>query len=179
MNQKDFQLSQHNPKLEIKECQPSGGLGVFARRVIKKGEILTIYGGYIMTKNQFRNLPKKLQHFPYHISDELLFGPIHHKQISLGECYNHSCNPNAGFRDHLTLVAMRNIRTGEEVTFDYAICMTSGILSLNCVCGSQNCRHRIKGTDWKIPKLQKKYRGYFQPYIWEKIKNLNKKKNSK
>lgn len=179
MSQKEFKLSWDSPRLEIKERQITNDLGVFAKGNIKRGEILTIYGGYIMTKSQFKHLPRTLQHFPYHVSDELLFGPVHHKQVSLSECYNHSCNPNAGFRDHLTLVAMRDIRAGEQVTFDYAICMTTGILNLNCVCGSKDCRRKIKGTDWKIVKLQKKYKKYFQPYILEKIKRLYKRKNNK
>ncbi len=70
---------------------------------------------------------------------------------------------------------MRDIKKGEEITFDYAVCMTSNILNMHCLCGKNNCRKLITGDDWKIEELQKKYAGYFQPYIQEKIDNKNKK----
>ncbi len=35
---------------------------------------------------------------------------------------NHSCNPNVGYKGQITFVAMRNIRTGEELAFDWAMC---------------------------------------------------------
>jgi hypothetical protein len=35
---------------------------------------------------------------------------------------NHSCDPNAGFGSSpISLVAMRDVQVGEEITFDYAM----------------------------------------------------------
>jgi hypothetical protein len=34
---------------------------------------------------------------------------------------NHSCDPNVGFAGDIVLVAMRDIRQGEELTADYAL----------------------------------------------------------
>ena len=145
--------------------------GVFSQKKIKKDEILVIFGGYIMNTEEFLSLSEELQKFPYHISENLLFGPIKKEDVAVGEYFNHSCDPNAGFEDKITLVAMRDIEEGEEITFDYAICMTSNILNMRCLCGNNNCRKLITGDDWKIEELQKKYAGYFQPYIQKKIDN--------
>jgi hypothetical protein len=67
-------------------------------------------------------------------------------------------------------VALREITVGEEVTFDYATCMTASFGDFDCLCGAANCRGRITGEDWKLPELQTRLRGYFQPYIEAKIR---------
>lgn len=43
----------------------------------------------------------------------------------------------------------------------------------SCLCGAKNCRKKITWHDWKNPKLQKKYQGYFQWYLEEKIKRYS------
>ena len=70
---------------------------------------------------------------------------------------------------------MRDIKKGEEITTDYAFFVTSNTLTLNCQCGSPNCRGVIRHTDWQLKSLQKKYKKYFQIYIQEKIKNKSKR----
>ena len=167
---RNIKMSWISPKIKV-SLSSICGKGVFSQKEIKKDEILVIFGGYVMNTEEFFSLSEELQNFPYHISENLLFGPIKEEDVAVGEYFNHSCDPNAGFEDKITLVAMRDIKKGEEVTFDYAICMTSGILNMNCLCGKNNCRKLITGDDWKIEELQKKYAGYFQPYIQEKIDN--------
>ena len=124
-----------------------------------------------MTMEQFDQLPPEIQHYPFQISENpvLLFGPMKAEDMSDGDFFNHSCTPNAGFRSTLRLVAMRAIATGEQVTFDYATCMTGDFGNMPCSCGKADCRRFISGDDWKIPGLQQKYAGYWQPYIQEKI----------
>ena len=84
---------------------------------------------------------------------------------------NHSCNPNCGIKGHLQIVAMRDIESGEEITFDYAMTESSDY-SMDCKCGAKNCRKTITGNDWKLPILQKRYNGYFSNYIQIKLMNL-------
>ena len=127
-----------------------------------------------MTLHEFDLLPPTLQHVPYQIGEnpDLLFGPFKPGDVGEGDYFNHSCNPNAGFRGTQMLVAMKAIATGQQVTFDYAICMTGAFGDMPCQCGDRNCRQFISGNDWKIPSLQRAYRGYWQPYIQEKIDAL-------
>ena len=50
---------------------------------------------------------------------------------------NHSCNQNAGIKNTATLFAIKNIKKGEEITFDYSTTIDE---SLECKCGAKNCR---------------------------------------
>lgn len=167
-----FHLSWTNPKLAEHRFGGQKGTGVITQARIRRGEILSLFGGYVMTTQEFRRLPEDLQKIAYQIADDLLFGPIERKGMTISEYYNHSCNPNAGFKDSITLIAMRTIRPGEEVTFDYCMCMSSPLLKLDCACGDTQCRKVIRGNDWKKPELQARYTGYFVPYLQGKVARL-------
>lgn len=91
--------------------------------------------------------------------------------------FNHSCEPNCGFRGQIFLVAMRDIIAGEEITFDYAMVVSESlgsdiVFEMECTCGSASCRKIISENDWKKVELQTKYNGYFSQYIQEKIDRL-------
>jgi hypothetical protein len=58
---------------------------------------------------------------------------------------NHSCNPNTAFSG-LNLVALRDIRAGEELTIDYAAFSNPDAAPFMCKCGSSNCRGRVGDT---------------------------------
>jgi hypothetical protein len=86
---------------------------------------------------------------------------------------NHSCSPTCGFGGEIIVIAMKDLNIGEEITIDYAMCVTSDkIKNMKCFCESKNCRKKITANDWKNIDLQKKYKGYFEPYIDKKIKNI-------
>lgn len=178
------ELSWQNPKLCLKHIRAyegrnrglDRGFGVFSKASIKKGDTLSVFGGYVIAIKNVKKLPEQLQEYCYQVHDDFLYGPVTNSQVSPNEGYNHSCNPNAGFKDSLTLIALRDIQKGEEVAFDYGTCLTTHLFDFKCDCGSKNCRIHITGDDWKLSGLQRKYGNYFQPYILEKIKNLKKKK---
>ncbi len=162
-----------NPKIALSDNQP-GGRGQITQGHIRKDEVIVIFGGHVMTMEEFYTLPPQIQEFPYQISEDpdLVLGPANFDELQNGEFFNHSCEPNTGFKSEIHLVAMKDICAGEELTFDYAICTTSDYSNMQCCCGAENCRGYIKGDDWKIPTLQQRYRGYFQPYIAEKIAKI-------
>lgn len=154
----------------------SKGSGLFAAKNIKRNEIISVLGGYVIPLREFKGMKgNSLSHhliynYAYHISDDLLFSPVRRTEISEPEYINHSCDPNTGFRGEIRFAAMKDIKQGEEITIDYAVCMTSSLFNMKCLCGSKFCRKFITGGDWKKTNLQKKYKGFFQPYIAEKIK---------
>jgi SET domain-containing protein len=157
------------------------GKGIFARSNIKKGERVIVFGGFAISIAQLKKIKESHRSTynlatttGYQISDDIVYTPIYKSQFSIAEYLNHSCNPNCGFKGQLDLVAMRNIKKGEEVSLDYAMAVTSPILLFKalCTCNAIDCRKHLTSNDWKIPTLQKRYRGYFQPYIHEKIKML-------
>ena len=75
---------------------------------------------------------------------------------------------------------MRDIAKGEEVTIDYAMVLHKAskgpTYRLECLCGAGACRGVITENDWKNPALQKKYRGYFQPYLEAEIAKLRQRR---
>lgn len=83
---------------------------------------------------------------------------------------NHSCEPNAGMRGQITLVAMRPIAAGEEIVMDYAMTDASPFWEFDCLCGASACRGRVTGDDWRRPDLQRKYAEYFSPYLRDRIR---------
>jgi hypothetical protein len=92
----------------------------------------------------------------------------------LTDFINHSCNPNVWMKDEVTLVARRGIVVGEELTIDYA--MIEGteewVGPWECRCGSELCRGRYTGNDWRQKELQERYRNHFSPFICERIRRL-------
>ena len=85
---------------------------------------------------------------------------------------NHSCEPNCGFLGNVILVTMRDIEAGEELTFDYAMSDGCDYDEFECRCGravlpGQGHRQRLDG-----PGLQRRYRGWFSPYLARRIDRL-------
>jgi uncharacterized protein len=162
-----------SPKLEVRQIQ-NFGKGVFAKNNVNKNELLAIFGGYIMTLDEEQQLPVGMRDYAHQIAPNFVIGINKQEDIQSVDFFNHSCDPNAGFQGQIFLVAMRNIQIGEQITFDYAIVLSVESYDIKCLCGSKNCRKHITGNDWKISSLQKKYRGYFQPYLEDKIEKLKK-----
>lgn len=156
------------------------GKGLFAKKNIRKYELLSILGGYVISALDESKLSNKVSDHGIQISEDLVLGIKKENELEYSCFFNHSCDPNAGIKGQIFLVAMRDIKKGEQITFDYAMTLhkVKGLKAykMECLCGSKNCRGLITENDWKIPELQKKYNGYFQWYLEEKIKKLNKKK---
>jgi hypothetical protein len=167
-----------HPGLEIRETGRYGK-GMFATQNFGKDEILMVMGGYILTVEDENRLTGIVADKPIEISDRFSIGPRNPEDLPrMPQHYvNHSCQPNAGFKGQIFLVAMRPISTGEEITFDYAMVMHSSpkstvIFCMQCCCGSPSCRGIIAEDDWQKPELQKRYDGYFQWFLQTKVDNL-------
>ena len=65
---------------------------------------------------------------------------------------NHSCDPNAGIRGNRRLVALREIREGEEIRFDYSTTMDEEMWTMPCRCGAATCRGTV--ADFKTLPLE-------------------------
>jgi uncharacterized protein len=167
-----------SPKAHAKQSK-SHGNGVFALEDIAKGERIAVFGGDIMLIDEIDSLPAELQDYPMQIEDRFVIGSRTNKGPENTDFFNHSCDPNAGIKGQIFLVAMRNIAKGEEITFDYAMTVAESdesdiVFEMNCECGSPKCRKIITENDWKSPELQTRYSGFFSQYIQEKIDAMKK-----
>lgn len=71
-----------------------------------------------------------------------------------GRFVNHSCEPNAGVRDRVQLISLRELAAGEEVRFDYSTTMSENHWTMECSCGSSRCRRLVRDFRW-IPLRRK------------------------
>jgi hypothetical protein len=72
-------------------------------------------------------------------------------------------------RNATTIVAMRDIAVGEELTFDYAMSDASDYDEFDCNCRTSLCRGRVRADDWQLETLRHRYKGFFSPYIQRKM----------
>jgi hypothetical protein len=170
MHSPPHSFSWYHPALFV--AKSTTGMGVFTRHQLPKNMMVALLGGYIMTLAEEQALPETIRDFAHQVHDDFVIGPNHVSQIGLTDKFSHSCTPNTGFRGQIALVTMREVFEGEELAFDYAMVLSGAPYEMKCRCGSKRCRGLVTAEDWKIPGLQEKYRGYFQPYIEEKIESM-------
>lgn len=150
------------------------GRGLFARELIHKGEIVSVRGGHILTRQMEDDIKKPDGYWGYPVADEFVLAPLNTREVeSVMMFLNHSCEPNVGILGQIIFVAMRDIDSGEELTIDYAM-FGADKEPMKCNCRSSSCRGLITELDWNIETLQVKYRGYFSSYIQLKIDNMVK-----
>ena len=160
-------------KVEVRD-KSINGKGIFAKENIKKGEMVFIKGGYLLTRNEIFSSGVINSYFP--ISDEYFLGATTKEEEEAIKLYeNHSCNPNCGLKGEITFVAIRDILKDEELTVDYAF-IDNEDYSFSCTCGESNCRTVITRYDWKIKELQDKYYDYFATYLKDKIDKIKNEK---
>lgn len=134
--------------IKVKQTEKTGK-GLFAEGNIKKGEVVLVFEGIPVKSSE---LPKDIDLgdlFPTGTDSYLI---VHDPELLI----NHSCNPNTGFKNDYTLVALRDIKSGEQITFDYSTVGTDG-WEMDCLCGQKNCRGRIKDFRFLTNELKKKY----------------------
>lgn len=168
-------LSWTSPKVTIKKIGKKGA-GSFANAPIAKDETVIVQGGRIMeNKSVDESEYAPFGDHCFQMENDLMMCPIEPTIEKLdGICLvNHSCDPTCGMKGQIIMVAMRDIRVGEEITFDYAMtdanCQNVTCTEMKCLCGANNCRGIITGDDWKRKDLQEKYQGYFSTHIQQRI----------
>jgi uncharacterized protein len=165
-----------DPRIEFRNS-PISGTGMFARELIKKGEVVCIVGGMVMTDSEFAAF--QATHSLYNsIQIDKNLHLVEDPQITRYSdgSMNHSCDSSAWMVDEVTLVARRDIGAGEEVTVDYALFTTQSnwMLDNRCHCSSPYCRRMITGDDWRREDVQERYRNHFSPFINRRIERLRK-----
>ncbi|MCE2756711.1 MAG: SET domain-containing protein-lysine N-methyltransferase [Chitinophagaceae bacterium] len=128
------------------------GYGIYAKRLIKKGETLyrgeerptrIVSKGYVdqhwdeHDKLKFRQYAYPLGGDTYAIWDE---------EPHEWSPQNHSCAANCAM-EGLNMIAARDIQQNEELTLDYAYFLDKTMEPFECNCGAVNCRKTIKGVN--------------------------------
>jgi hypothetical protein len=151
-------------KLE-KRLSTIHGYGLFCTSDIKKGEVVAIKGGRLLSRDKMVTESPADSYLP--ITDELCLAAGSCDEAGLIKLYiNHSCESNCYMLNDRTMAAKRQIKANEEITIDYAY-IDNEKYEFPCNCRSASCRKIIKGDDWIRIKDQNNKR-YFSPYLREK-----------
>ena len=134
--------------------------GLYAARNIKKASVIIFYKGKLITKKETEKNPKYDNDkaiYLFNINSRYdLDGDFEYNTARL---INHSCSPNcevAGKGLKLWIFALRGIKKGEELSYDYGFGFDEDYKQFPCRCGSKNCCGYIvrEGSRWRIKKLK-------------------------
>ena len=136
-------------KFHIRTCEV--GLGVFASRDLMPGEtILAPEGPIIDFAETKRRGPREC------MAIQIGFDRYIDTQAP-GVFVNHSCEPNAGIRQNQNLVALREIRQGQEIRYDYSTTMEEDSFAMQCRCGAPTCREWVRDFSTLPRALRERY----------------------
>ena len=142
------------------------GKAVFATQGFVAGEAIIAFTGRRMPADRLpRRLSGTADRF-VQITRDAYLGP----SGAIDDLINHSCAPNAGLRftgEVPMLVAIRDIATGEEITWDYSTTLADPDWRMTCACGAPGCRGTIAAFDTLPLEQQRWYlsRGLVAPYL--------------
>ena len=135
--------------------------GLYANRDIKDRTRIIEYKGKILTKKQVEENPKfdnEKAIYLFNINKKYdLDGDY---KYNIARLINHSCDPNCevfGTGLKVWVYAIRDIKKGEELTYDYGFGYDEDYKDFPCKCKSKNCVGYIvrEGSRWRI-KLKNK-----------------------
>jgi len=136
--------------------------GLCAAKDIKKGTKIINYIGKIISKKETEENIKfdnKKDIYLFNLNNRYdLDGDF---KFNTARLINHSCDPNCeveGVGLKLWISAIKNIKKGEELTYDYGFSYDKDYKQFPCKCGKQNCVGYIvrSGSRWRINKKFKK-----------------------
>ncbi len=132
--------------------------GLYASKNIKSGTKIIEYKGKIVTK-------KKVEEDSKYDNDKAIYLFNLNKKYDLdgdfryntARLVNHSCNPNcevSGTGLKIWVYAIRDIKKGEELSYDYGFGYDEYYKDFPCRCGAKNCVGYIvrEGSRWRIRK---------------------------
>jgi hypothetical protein len=154
---------------------PINGLGVFAKRTFRRGEIvLSIDDRRVVDEEHPLRLGEEERHCDYLDAGKVVLMQPPERHI------NHSCDPNTyvqSVKGKRVVKALRDIAAEEEITYDYCI-NGDGDTVWICHCGSSRCRHEIHSDFFHLSiELQREYLplldDWFRKERADEIEHLN------
>jgi SET domain-containing protein len=118
------------------------GLGLFATRPIKKNARIAEYKGPLLNIKQSTKAENSGNRYLYEVNSRWTIDGKARSNIA--RYFNHSCNPNSetyNVKHRVFVRALRNIKPGEEIVYDYGIDYLKSVIGRsNCKCS--RCRKR-------------------------------------
>ncbi|XP_017772176.1 PREDICTED: histone-lysine N-methyltransferase ash1 [Nicrophorus vespilloides] len=160
-NQK-IQKHEWSPGIE-KFMTESKGWGVRTNSAIKNGDFILEYVGEVVSDQEFKErMASRYVHDTHHYCLHLDGGLVidGHRMGGDGRFVNHSCQPNCEMQKwsvngqfRMALFSLREIKPGEELTYDYNFSLFNPAEGQECKCGSENCRGVIGGKSQRVRQI--------------------------
>ena len=131
-------------------------LGLFAKTDIKKGEKVIEYKGRKFTHKQVEEDDR------FDNSKAIYLFTLNERYVLDGDTktntakyINHSCDPNCEvdiINGKIWIIAIKDIKKGDELSYDYGFGYDADFRQFPCKCGSKNCCGYIVRDDqrWRI-----------------------------
>jgi len=131
-------------------------LGLFAKSDINKGEKVIEYKGRKFTHKQVEENDR------FDNSKAIYLFTLNERYVLDGDTktntakyINHSCNPNCEvdiINGKIWIIAIKDIKKGDELSYDYGFGYDADFRQFPCKCGSKNCCGYIVRDDqrWRI-----------------------------
>ena len=138
--------------------------GLYAAKNIKAGTIVIHYKGKLITKKETEKNPK------YDNDKAIYLFNLNNRYDMDGDfsyntarLINHSCSPNCevdGKGLKLWIYALKDIKKGEELSYDYGFGYDENYKDFVCKCRAKNCCGYIvrEGSRWRIKKNARRSR---------------------
>jgi len=132
--------------------------GLYARLDIKKGKKIIEYKGKIITHKKSEEDSK------YDNSKAIYLFNLNKRydldgdfKYNTARLINHSCDPNCevfGTGLKVWVYSIKNIKNGDELSYDYGFSFDKDYKDYPCKCGSKKCCGFIirEGSRWRIKK---------------------------
>ncbi|HEY4506496.1 MAG TPA: SET domain-containing protein [Candidatus Paceibacterota bacterium] len=131
--------------------------GVITKKSFNKGEVIFSVKGPVLSQ------PTK---YSFSVGIDKHIDPLRDDgSFDFGHYLNHSCDPNTIIRvvnsdtsPHIEIVARRDIKSGEELAFDYASSEYNPTTSkTSCLCKTDTCRGVMHGFKDLPEEIKEKY----------------------
>jgi SET domain-containing protein len=120
-------------------ARSKAGLGLFALKLIKKGEFIAHYTGRIITNAEADRLWTK---YLFELNSRWTVDGSSRRNIA--RYINHSCRPNAETdikKRKIIITAIKNIQPGDEITYNYGRAYFNAFIKpIGCKC--EACRKK-------------------------------------
>ncbi|CAN4102381.1 unnamed protein product [Withania somnifera] len=177
-------------KLKCFKCGKKG-YGLQLLENVSKGQFLIEYVGEVLDMHDYEARQKE---YALKCHKHFYFMTLNGSEVidacakgNLGRFINHSCDPNCRTEKWMVngevcigLFALRDIKKGEELTFDYNYVRVFGAAVKKCVCGSLNCRGYIGGDPQNTEVIVQEDSDdeYPEPVVLRKDSNIDHKEDN-
>jgi len=148
------------PKRPFRVGRSRTGLGLFATRPIKKRSRIAEYKGPLLNAEDALKAENRGNRYLYEVNSRWTIDGT--ARSNLARYFNHSCNPNAdtSIRNRrIFIFARRNIKPGEEITYDYGVDYLKNVIGRsNCQCSRCRKRRAKRARELRARRLRRQAR---------------------